>query len=244
MRTTRTLLFVIALLLSPCWALAQSASAVSGNATLTYHKTSNNRPLVLQWNVQGRGDIWIFPAGGIFTFNFHADHLHPGAHVGPNQIHVQGVLDTPGISGVPAGQVLAGIIYTVDGDTPESGLSRISEKIQVINKSSVDIPLDVIGMGSKPDDSEYAGPPVTDLEYPAFQTMMGTSALFSEKGSTAEAPFGPLTISRVITVRGFNPQSSRQRVTVRAGETMTILTELSLVAFSAPTTPAPSAAPQ
>ncbi|RJF95899.1 hypothetical protein D3871_21310 [Noviherbaspirillum saxi] len=244
MRTRQPLFLLMALLLSPYWALAQSASAVSGNASLTYHKTANNRPLVLQWTVERRGDILIFPAGGNFTFNLHTDHLHPGAHVGPNQIHVQGNLDVPGISGVPAGQVLAGIIYTVEGDTPDSGLARISEKIQIINKSSRDIPLDVIGMGSKPDDSEYVGPPVTDLEYPKFQTMMGASALFSEKGSIAEPPFGPLTINRFITFRGFNPQSSLQRVTVRAGETMTVLTELRLAAFSAPATQAPAAAPQ
>jgi hypothetical protein len=237
MKSKATLLLLIALLLGPCWAMAQSVSAVSGNATLTYHKTSNNRPLVLQWTVEGRGDILIFPAGGSLTFNFHADHLHPGSHVGTNQIHVQGNLDVPGISGVPAGQVLAGVIYTVEGNTPDSGLARISEKIQIINKSAVDIPLDMIGMGSKPDDSEYAGPPVTELEFPGFQTMMGVNGLFSEKGSTAEPPFGPLTINRFATFRGFNPQSSLQRVTVRAGETMTMITELDLVAFSRPATP-------
>lgn len=241
MKTRETLLLVMALLLSPCWALAQSVSAVSGNASLRYHKTANNRPLVLQWTVEGRGDILIFPAGGNFTFNLHTDHLHPGAHVGTNQIHVQGNLDVPGISGVPAGQVLAGIIYTVEGDTPDGYVPRITEKIEIINKSSRDIPLDVIGMGSKPDDSEYAGPPVTDLTYPTFQTMMGASVLFAESGSIAEPPFGPLTIGRVITFRGFNPQSSLQRVTVRAGETMTILTELKLAASSQPATPGPTA---
>lgn len=240
MRTKQTLLLAIALLLSPCWVLAQSVSAVSGNARLTYHKTSNNRPLVLQWTVEGRGDIMVFPAGGIFTFNFHTDHLHPGAHVGTNQIHVQGNLDTPGISGILAGQVLVGAVYTVDGDTPDGQVPRITEKIEVINKSSHDIPLDLIGMGSKPDDSEYAGPAVTDLEYPAFQTMMGASIVFTEGGSIAESPFGPLATGRAIAFKGFNPQSSRQQVKLRAGERMTILTELKIAAVSQPVTPGPT----
>ena len=239
MKTRKTLLLVIVLLLGPCWALAQSVTATSGNASLTYHKTSNNRPLVLQWTVEGRGDILIFPAGGNFTFNLHTDHLHPGAHVAANQIHVQGNLDIPGVSGITAGQVLAGVIYTVDGDTANGDVPRIVEKIQIINKSTRDIPLDVIGMGSKPSDDEYAGPPVTDLEYPAFQAMLGASVTYAESGSIAAPPFGPLTIGRFITFRGFNPQSSFQQLTLRAGETMTVLTELKIAAISEPATPGP-----
>lgn len=241
MRTSKPLLFVIALLLSPYWVLAQ-VTASSGNASLTYHRTNNNRPLVLQWTVEGRGDIWVFPAGGSFTFNLHADHLHPGLHVGPHQIHVQGILDVPGVSGIQTGQVLAGAIYTVDGNTPEGDEPRISEKMEIINKSSIDIPLNVIGMGSNPSEDEYAGPPLTNLD--SFQTMLGQSVMFAERvsgmGTVAETPFGPLTMGRFITFKGFNPPSSLKSVTLRAGETMTVLTELSIAPFQGPVTSPPT----
>lgn len=237
MRTRAKLLLVTALLLGPGWALAQvdAATAVSNNTSLTYHRTSNHLPLVLQWRVEGRGDLWVFPAGGDLTFRFKNDHFHVDSHVGGNQIHAQGVLDGPGI---PAGQVLVGVIYTAEGNAPDTGLSVISEKLEILNNSASDITLDLIGMGMQASDDEYAGPALTDLS--ALQTVIGSSITFVQKGLIATTPFGPLAVSRFASFRGFNPRFAIQRVTLHPGETVTMITELNLAVFARPAVQAPT----
>src|SRR5688572_8039463 len=121
MRTILKLLLATAFLLSPCLALAQdSITAVSLNSSLTYHRTSNHLPLVLQWTVDGQ-DMWVFPASRDLTFKFRNDHFHVGLHVGENQMHAQGLLLTPGLPVDPQkGQVQVGVIYTVVGAPPRS----------------------------------------------------------------------------------------------------------------------------
>src|SRR4051794_9661856 len=133
MRTIAKWLLVTALLLSPFWALAQDSITTSNNnSSLTYHRTGNHLPLVLQWNVDGR-DIWVFPASRDLTFNFRNDHFHVGIHVDGWQMHAQGVLRAPGLPDDPNGKVYAGVVYTVIGDTPGSGRSVLLEKIEIYN---------------------------------------------------------------------------------------------------------------
>lgn len=219
------LLVVMALLLSPYCALAQnSLSIVSNNSSLTYHRTGNSLPLVLQWNVDGQ-DIWIFPASRDLTFKFRNTHFHTGAHVLPYQMHIQGILAAPGLSVDPAqGQVYAGAIYSIIGSASGSGQSVISEKINVFNGTSSAVTLELIGMGFKASDDEYAGPPLTDLA--ASGKVSGSSVTFVDKGYIAVEPFGPLTLYQFAAFKGFNPESSVQRITVAPGEHATMITEL------------------
>jgi hypothetical protein len=227
MRTIQKLVLVAVLLLSPWWALAQdSITAVSNNSSLTYWRTANHLPLVLQWNVDGQ-DIWVFPASRDLTFKFRNDHFHVGSHVGGNQMHAQGLLATPGIPTDPAqGQVYAGVIYSVIGSKSGSRQSVISEKIHIYNGTGSSIDLDLIGMGFKASEDEYAGPALTDLA--ALRTIKGSSVTFVDKGYVAVPPFGPLTLYQFISFGGFNPESSVQHVTVGPGEHVTMITELKL----------------
>lgn len=220
-------LLVMALLLSPYWALAQdSTTIVSNNSSLTYHRTSNHLPLVLQWNVDGQ-DIWVFPASRDLTFKFRNDHFHTGSHVQSYQIHAQGLLATPGIPTDPAkGQVYAGVIYSVIGSPSRSGQSVISEKIHIYNATTSAINLELIGMGFKASEDEYAGPPLTDLS--ALRSISGSSVTFVDQGYIAVPTFGPLTLYQFIAFKGFNPESSVQHVTVAPGEHVTMITELKL----------------
>lgn len=221
----KTSLLVVVLLLSPHYARAQNAlSIVSNNSSLTYHKTANNLPLVLQWNVDGQ-DIWVFPASRDLTFKFRNSHFHTGIHVQPYQMHAQGILAAPGIDTDPAAaQVYAGVIYSIIGSASGSGQSVISEKIHVYNGTASAVTLDLIGMGYKASDDEYAGPALTDLT--ASGKISGSSVTFVDKGYIAITPYGPLTLHQFANFKGFNPESSVHRLTLGAGEHATMITEL------------------
>lgn len=223
--SVKTSLLVVVLLLSPYYALAQnSLSIVSNNSSLTYHKTANNLPLVLQWNVDGQ-DIWVFPASRDLTFKFRNSHFHTGSHVQPFQMHAQGILAAPGIDVDPAApQVYAGVIYSIIGSASGSGQSVISEKIHVYNGTTSAVTLDLIGMGFKASDDEYAGPTLTDLS--ALGKISGSSLTFVDKGYIAIAPYGQLTLHQFANFKGFNPESSVQHLTVGPGEHVTMITEL------------------
>lgn len=227
MRAIQKLFLVTAMLLSPCWAWAQ-ITAVSNNSSLTYHITGNRLPLVLQWNVDGR-DIWVFPASRDLTFKFRNDHFHAGGagiHVAGNQMHAQGPLATPGLPlDSTQGQVYAGVVYSVIGSGGGSGQSVISEKIHIYNGTTSNINLELIGMGFKASEDEYAGPPLTDL---SASGIVGSSLTFVDRGYIAVNEFGPLTQYQFISFRGFNPESSVLHPIVRPGEHVTMITELKL----------------
>lgn len=219
------LFIAAALLFSSYCALAQnSLSIVTNNSSLTYHRTDNGLPLVLQWNVDGQ-DIWVFPASRDLTFKFRNTHFHTGAHVLPYQMHIQGILAAPTLPvDSTKGQVYAGVIYSVIGSGTGSGQSVISEKIDVFNGTSSAVTLDLIGMGFKATEDEYAGPALTDLA--ASGKFSGSTVTFVDNGYVAVPPFGPLTLYQFASFKGFNPESSVQRVTVAPGEHVTMITEL------------------
>jgi hypothetical protein len=219
-------LFCVALF-SPYWASAQdSLTIASNNSSLTYYRTANHLPLVLQWNVDGQ-DYWIFPASRDLTFKFRNDHFHTGVHVTNYQIHAQGLFATPGIPvDTSQGQVYAGVVYSVIGSAARSGQSVISEKIHLFNNTKSAITVELVGMGYKASEDEYAGPALTDLA--ALRNISGSSVAFVDNGYIAVTPYGPLTQFQFNNFKGFNPESSVQRATIGPGQHATMITELKI----------------
>lgn len=227
-----------ALLLSPCLAQAQltNVTVSENNATLRYNlrepftlPADPSSPIVfpvqfpdsIEWTVDGRR-ILVYPS--IPGNSMDVDHIHPGSHVAANQIHAQGPL-----FGYAASQVTVGIVYTVTGGASGSGESRISEKIDIRNKSSDPVPLRALtGLGWLPDRS---APHNADTEIPDLTglNLTGTTMAFIQ-GDTGrplitDATFGPVTVLPSAAFEGFNPFLVRD-ITLQPGATLTIISEL------------------
>lgn len=226
-----------ALMLVPCIALAQS-TVTDGNSALRYNlrepfalgtvpSSPVQFPGTIEWTVDGRR-ILVYPS--IPGNSTDVEHIHPAAHVAANQIHVQGPL-----FGYAASAVTVGIVYTVTGGSAGSGVSRISEKIDIRNKSASPVPLNALtGLGWLPDPS---APHNAGIELPDLSglTVTGTTMAFTQgdmPGGTArplitDAPFGPVSVIPGAAFTGFNP-FLRRNVTLQPGATLTIITELSV----------------
>jgi hypothetical protein len=245
--TKWALCLATALILSPCFAQAQSVSASDNNSTLRYNlrepftlSTVPSSPVqfpgTIEWTVDGRR-ILVYPS--IPGNSMDVEHYHPGAHVGTNQIHVQGPL-----FGYASSDVTVGIVYSVNGGTSGSGESRISEKVDIRNKSSTPLPLSALtGLGWLPDPT---APHNAGIEVPDWTglNVTGTTVAFIQgdvsggtpRPSITDAPFGPVTVLPATSFTGFNPFLVRN-VTLAPGATLTVVTELKL-APPATTTPA------
>lgn len=245
-QTARWSMFLAAaLMLSPALTQAQSIDASDNNTTLRFNLRESfalegipsspvQFPDTVEWTVDGRR-ILVYPS--IPGNSLDVEHSHPGLHVGPNQIHIQGPL-----FGYASSEVTGGIVYTVNGGTSGSGASRLTEKVDIRNKSSSPITIGgLTGLGWLPDPS---APHNADLERPDWTglNVTGTTVAFIQgdvSGGTprpliTDSPYGPVTIFPAASFTGFNPFVARN-VVLAPGATLTVITELN-VGPPAPTT--------
>lgn len=216
---------------SPCLALADSVTVSDENSSLKFTRDDAifnlgapndpvQLPRKLEWTVDGRR-ILVYPSGPSTFLDI--GHLHPDSHVAGNQIHAQGPMLEFG-TGATTGTVTGGVVYTVDGGAPGSGLSTIREKVDIVNKTSAAVQVSLTGLGFKPTQQSLEVPDLNGLN------VTGTTTVFYQ-GSTAagtsiaDPPFGPVTILPVVSFSGFNPLMN-QSLSLPAGATLTMITEL------------------
>ena len=220
------------------FAQAQTVDVTDKNSTLRYNirapfalDTVASSPVafpgVLEWTVDGRRIVVYQSIPGN---SVDVEHSHPGLHVGPNQIHVQGPL-----FGYAATDVTVGSVYTLTGSDPATGSSRLTEMVNIRNKSANPVTLNAInGLGWLPDPK---APHNGNTEIPdiAGLTVTGSTMAFiqgSGSGATAatlltDPPFAPLTVYPAAAVSGFNSFLVRD-VTLAPGATLTIMSELNV----------------
>ena len=135
-------------------AMADSVTITDANSSLKYttdapiyNLSLPNDPIqfprTLEWTVDGRR-ILVYPSGPSNLLDI--GHLHLDAHVSMNQMHAQGPLYDHG-TGPVQGTITGGGVYSVHGGSAGSGTSRISEKVDIHNKTSGAVSLALAGMG-------------------------------------------------------------------------------------------------
>ncbi len=214
MRAIRLLAIVLFI---PCLAWAHGvsnrvATVTSNNSTLTIDIGPPDAVIQilssLEWSVDGRR-ILVYSSSPLFSLDI--NHFHADTHVDSNQIHALGPL--PGYDD----KVVGGVVYTLDGGKDGSLSSRISEKLDIVNNTGTDLPLLLIGLGWKPTSPALEVPDLTGLN------VTGTTVAFFVVGSIAEGA-GKVTVLPIVSFSGFNPFN--QQVTIPAGATLTMITEL------------------
>ena len=124
--------------------------------------------------------------------------------------------------------VIGGIVYSLDGDFP-GGNSRISETIDIVNKTGAPVSLSLTGLGFKPTQPKLEVPDLTGLD------ITGTTVVFvvNHGSITEESPptaewkfsFGQVTVFQFVRFSGFNPILGSP-YTLPPGATLTMITEL------------------
>ncbi|WP_292932285.1 hypothetical protein [Noviherbaspirillum sp.] len=220
-----------ALTFSPCLAWADSVTVSDDNSSLKFNRDDPvfnlgvpsdpvQLPRTLEWTVDGRR-ILVYPSGPSILLDI--GHLHPDSHVGANQMHAQGPMLGYG-TGATAGTVTGGVVYAVDGGAPGSGESTIREKADIINKTSEPLQVSLAGLGFKPTQENLEVPDLKGL------SITGTTTVFYQGSiaagtSITDPPFGPVAVLPVVSFSGFNPLLN-QNVSLPAGATLTMITEL------------------
>lgn len=177
-------------------------------------------PRTLEWTVDGRR-ILVYPSSA--TTMHDIGHLHLGAHVASNQMHAQGPLIGFGTSAI-AGSVVAGIVYSVHGGTTGSGSSRITEKIDIHNKTATALTMQpLVGMGYRSPQAALEVPDLSGLRVTGTTLMVVQGN--TQATSLTEPPFAPLSVLPVVSFTGFNPLPT-QPFSLPAGATLTMVTEL------------------
>lgn len=213
-------------------AQADSVTVTDGNASL---KTTRDEPIfnigspgdplrllrTLEWTVDGRR-ILVYPSGPS-TF-FDVGHFHSGAHVTAQQIHAQGPYLGFAIN-EGTGTVVGGLVYSLVGDTSGSQRSRLTEKLDLVNRTTNTLNVSLAGLGFKPTQPALEVPDLAGLQ------LKGTTVVFTQgvTGATSltDPPYGPLTVRPVVSFTGFNPLFN-QNFDIPAGGTLTMVTELSV----------------
>jgi hypothetical protein len=229
----RMLFVKLTLAVCPCLASAAFVTVTNQNSSLKFtiddpaaNVGSPSDPLQLarklEWTVDGRR-ILVYPSGPSTFLDI--GHSHSGAHVEANQIHAQGPLlgFATGPGPLP-GTVTGGMVYSVDGGAPGSGKSRLSEKVDIHNKTSGNLSVSLAGLGFKPTQASLEVPDLTGL------TVEGTTVVYfqgnAQTGTIADPPsFAPVTVLPVVTFSGFNPLFN-QSFNLPAGAVLTMITEL------------------
>ena len=176
-------------------------------------------PRKVEWTVDGRR-ILVYPSGPSTFLDI--GHLHSSAHVEANQMHAQGPMIGYGSNAV-AGDVVGGVVYTVSGEAAGSGRSRITEKVDIHNKTTGALSLSLAGFGFKPTQTALEVPDLSGLD------LTGTTVVYFQGNATSnsftEPPFPPVTVLPVVTFTGFNPLFN-QTLSLPAGARLIMITEL------------------
>ena len=211
-------------------AVARSETVTDQNASLKFtidEPTANlnvpsdpvQLPRTVEWTVDGRR-ILVYPSSPLTFLDI--GHLHTNAHVGANQIHGQGPMLGFGTNSA-TGTVTGGVVYTVSGGTAGSGVSRITEKVDVHNKTASAQNVLLAGFGFKPTQAALEVPDLSGL------VVTGTTVMVfqgnTQTGSLTDAPFAPVTVLPVVSFTGFNPLLN-QSLSLPAGAMLTMVTEL------------------
>jgi hypothetical protein len=218
------------LLLACAAARADSVTINNGNASLKFSTDSPGAnigqpsdplqlPRTVEWTVDGRR-ILVYPSGP-WTF-VDVSHLHGDAHVGGNQLHAQGPM--LGFATSPTqGTVTGGAVYSLSGGANGSGFSRISEKVDIHNKTGGAVTVYWGGMGYKPSQAALEVPDLSGL------TVEGVTVAFYQGNASAQVltdpPYPPLTVLPAVSFTGFNPKVS-EKLDLPAGARLTVITEL------------------
>jgi hypothetical protein len=226
------LLMVLLMSLGSGLAEADSVTVTDQNASLKstrdepiFNVGSPSDPLrllrTLEWTVDGRR-ILVYPSGPS-TF-LDVGHFHSGAHVTAQQIHAQGPHLGFAINEA-TGTVTGGLVYSLSGDAAGSGRARLSEKLDVVNKTSNTLTVSLAGLGFRPSQPAREVPDLSGLE------LKGTTVVFTQgtTGATSltDPPYGPVTVRPVVNFTGFNPLWN-QSFGIPAGGTLTMVTELTV----------------
>ena len=213
-------------------AMADSVTITDANASLKYttdapiyNLSLPNDPVqfprTLEWMVDGRR-ILVYPSAPSNLLDI--AHLHFDAHVSTNQMHAQGPLYDHG-TGALQGTITGGVVYSVNGGSAGSGTSRISEKVDIHNKTSAAVSLSLAGMGYRSPQASLEVPNLTGLN------LTGTTVVFYQgnlqTSSITDAPFGPVIVLPVTSFSGFNPLLN-QNISLPAGAVLTMVTELKI----------------
>jgi hypothetical protein len=176
-------------------------------------------PRKLEWTVDGRR-VLVYPSGTSGMLDI--GHLHLGAHVATNQMHAQGPLIGFGTGGT-TGSVVGGVVYSVHGGAAGSGSSRITEKLDLHNKTSAPLSITLTGMGFKSPQAALEVPDLSGLK------VTGTTVVYfqgnAQATSLTEPPFAPISVLPVVSFVGFNPLLN-QPFNLPAGAQLTMVTEL------------------
>lgn len=180
----------------------------------------------IDWTVEGRR-ILVYPSGPAGWLDI--AHAHPGAHIAPNQIHIQGPHLGYGTDDFN-GTITGGVVYTVNGNPEGTGISRIVEKVDIINKTSSPLNVPLIGMGWMP----TGGVHQQGLEIPDLSglNITGTTIAFiqgntpdnTRTGSITDPPFTSSTYIHTVSFIGYNPATPG--ISLPAGSTLTVITEI------------------
>ncbi|MET0964158.1 MAG: hypothetical protein ABWY05_15285 [Noviherbaspirillum sp.] len=227
MRALAAMLVVV-----PYIAMADSVTITDANSNLKYttdppiyNLSLPNDPIqfprTLEWTVDGRR-ILVYPSGPSTLLDI--GHLHFDAHVAANQMHAQGPLYDHG-TGSMQGTITGGVVYSVNGGTAGSGTSRISEKVDIHNKTSSAVALSLAGMGYRSPQASLEVPDLTGLN------LTGTTVVFYQgnlqTGSITDGAFGPVIVLPVTSFSGFNPLLN-ENINLPAGAVLTMVTELKI----------------
>lgn len=229
----RALLVAVLVASCPCPTQAVSFTVTDQNSSLKFtiddpgfNLNVPNDPVQLprtvEWTVDGRR-ILVYPSSPLTFLDI--GHIHSGAHVGANQIHAQGPLLGYG-AGATTGTVTGAVAYSVNGGATGGGASRISEKVDVHNKSGGAVTVQLTGMGFKPTQAALEVPDLNGL------TVEGTTVIFFQgtpqaSSLTGQAPYPPITVRPVVNFTGFNPLLN-QNFSLPDGAVLTMVTELRL----------------
>jgi hypothetical protein len=224
----------------PCLGWAEDRVTVtSNNSSLTFVRNDGDPKLgipalpgFLEWTVDGRTTL-VYPSQPWAWTD--VDHFHSGLHVGKQQIHAQGQIE-PDVTG--------GVVYTLEGGIPGSGISILTEKADIRNKKMASdfdpgtAPVPVYGFGYAPNPpcdvhGCYPIPDLTGLH------LEGNSIVFYQ-GKTGnyfitdnEGGFPPSFVRYFNSFTGFNPVAEVCTIafqdcalTLQPGSMLTMITVL------------------
>lgn len=225
------LVFLAAAALQPL-AQADTVTVSHGNASLKFTIDGTSfklgqpndpvqLPRTLEWTVDGRR-ILVYPSGP-FTF-IDVGHLHAALHVDAHQMHAQGPMLGFGTGGM-TGSVLGGTVYSVHGGAAGSGESRMTEKVEITNKSGGAVSMSLAGLGFKPTQASLEVPDHSGLKITGSTTVYFQGN--PQTGSLTVAPFAPLTVLPVVSFAGFNPLLG-QNLVLPDGATLVMVSELNV----------------